>query len=228
MSWLALMGLGFLLGLKHALDADHVVAVSTIVSRHRKLSKASLVGALWGLGHTTTLLVVGVAVLVFKLTIPERVAAGFELLVGIVLVALGLSVLWDLRRRRMHAHVHRHGEHEHWHLHSHENSESHEHSHEGRLGLRPLLVGMVHGLAGSAALMLLVLSTVDSVWLGVLYILIFGIGSIAGMLVVSTVISLPVVVLARWQQGISLIAGLTSIVLGTALLVELLPMVLSP
>jgi hypothetical protein len=89
MSWLALVGLGFLLGLKHALDADHVVAVSTIVSRHRKLSKASLVGALWGLGHTTTLFGVGVAVLTFRLTIPERVALVFELLVGVVLIGLG-------------------------------------------------------------------------------------------------------------------------------------------
>jgi ABC-type nickel/cobalt efflux system permease component RcnA len=228
MSWLALVGLGFLLGLKHALDADHVVAVSTIVSRHRKLSKASLVGALWGLGHTTTLFGVGVAVLAFRLTIPERVALVFELLVGVVLIGLGLSVLWDLRRRRIHAHVHRHDGHEHWHVHSHEGSEGHEHPHGERLGLRPLLVGMVHGLAGSAALMLLVLSTVDSLWVGALYILVFGVGSIVGMLVVSTVISLPIVLMARWQQGISAIAGLASVALGAMLLVELIPMVLSP
>jgi ABC-type nickel/cobalt efflux system permease component RcnA len=229
MSWLALVGLGFLLGLKHALDADHVVAVSTIVSRHRKLSKASLVGALWGLGHTTTLFGVGVAVLAFRLTIPERVALVFELLVGVVLIGLGLSVLWDLRRRRIHAHVHRHDGHEHWHVHSHEGSEGHEHPHDGeRLGLRPLLVGMVHGLAGSAALMLLVLSTVDSLWVGALYILVFGIGSIVGMLAVSTVISLPIVLMARWQQGISAIAGLASVALGAMLLMELIPLVLSP
>jgi sulfite exporter TauE/SafE len=96
------------------------------------------------------------------------------------------------------------------------------------LGLRPLLVGMVHGLAGSAALMLLVLSTVDSLWVGALYILVFGVGSIVGMLAVSTVISLPIVLMARWQQGISAIAGLASVALGAMLLMELIPLVLSP
>ncbi len=228
MTWLALMGLGFLLGLKHALDADHVVAVSTIVSQHRRLSRASLIGALWGLGHTTTLLGVGIAMLAFKLAIPERVALVFELFVGVVLIGLGLSVLWDLRRRRVHAHVHRHGELEHWHVHAHESSDSHEHFHRSRLALRPLVVGMAHGLAGSAAVMLSVLSTVDSLWAGVLYILVFGIGSIVGMLVVSTAIGLPIIWAARWQWGIRAVAGLASIILGTALFIELLPLVLRP
>lgn len=90
---ITLLGLGFILGLKHALDADHVVAVSTIVSQVRGLKKSSLIGAIWGVGHTTTLLLVGLVILIFKLVIPNKVALFFEILVGFVLVILGIGVL---------------------------------------------------------------------------------------------------------------------------------------
>src|SRR5260370_31264186 len=161
------LALGLVLGLKHALDADHLAAVSTMLTERRGLFASSLIGALWGLGHTISLVVAGVLVIMFHFEIGEHVGKALELCVGFMLIALGVNSLRNLARG------------------------GRSHMHAPRLGSRPLLVGMVHGFAGSAALTLLVFAAIPSPALGLLYIAIFGIGSIGGMVVMSTLFSLP-------------------------------------
>jgi len=211
--------LGLTLGMEHALDADHVVAVSTMVSQNRHPLKAALVGTFWGIGHTTTLFLVGLAVIIFKLTIPDELALSMEFLVGVVLVVLGAQILWDYRKKRIHAHTHAHeGEMPtHTHFHSHTQSPEHQfhitaHQHKS------LIVGMIHGLAGSAALMLLVLSTIRSPLEAIAYILIFGVGSIVGMVLISTLIGVPFAIssqrFASLQRMIRFVAGAASVALG--------------
>ncbi len=215
---ITLLGLGLLLGLKHALDADHVVAVSTIVSRTRSVKRSSLYGALWGAGHTLTLFLVGLVLLTFKLAMPDKIALSFEFVVGIVLVLLGVDVLRKTKGKKIHLHRHEHDRIAHVHFHSHRGSSHHNHGH------RSFVVGMIHGLAGSAALTLLVLTTVKSVLQGLLYILVFGIGSILGMLAVSAVIGLPFVLTARFDKLHTLVeraAGTISIVLGIIIMYEI-------
>jgi sulfite exporter TauE/SafE len=208
---------GFLLGIKHALDADHIVAVTTIVSRSRSLLRSALVGLSWGIGHTVTLFVVGFGVLVFKLTIPDRLALSMELVVGVILVLLGVPLIKQLVGGS-HVHWHQHGDKRHLHSHSHDEAPSHDHQYIRR----SLLVGMVHGLAGSGALTLLVLSAMSSVVQGLFFLLLFGIGSILGMLLFSGLISLPFRLTARrslrlnlWVQGA---AGLISVLLGLSII----------
>jgi hypothetical protein len=199
---LTTLAIGFFLGMEHALDADHVVAVSTMVSQHRSLRHASLVGAVWGLGHTTTLFLVGLAVILFRLRIPERLAHSMEFAVGLVLVALGASIVRGYFRGQVHAHPHRHGGDTHLHFHSHAVAPGHDHEHPLLQHRRSLLVGMVHGLAGSAALMLLVLATIRTPMLGLLYILVFGAGSILGMLGISTLLGVPCALTAERSAAI--------------------------
>lgn len=206
--------LGFLLGIKHALDADHIVAVTTIVSRSQSLLRSVLVGLTWGAGHTMALLIVGFGVLVLKLTIPDKLALSMEFVVGIVLILLGVPLVRRLVRDRVHLHWHRHGGTGHLHTHSHGDTPQHDHRHLKK----PLLIGMVHGLAGSGALTLLVFSSLSSVPQGMVFLLLFGIGSILGMLLFSGIIGLPFKftngVSARlnlWVQGI---AGAVSVVFG--------------
>ncbi len=205
---------GFLLGLKHALDADHIVAVTTMVSRNRSLIRAALVGLNWGIGHTITLFAVGLAVLVFKLNIPDRIALSAEFAVGVILVILGVPLIRRLVSGRVHVHVHQHEGKNHLHGHSHSEAPDHDHRHIRR----PLLMGMVHGLAGSGALIVLVLSTMPSVTQGLLFLLLFAIGSILGMLLFSGLIGLPFKLTAGlslrlnlWVQGV---AGIVSMALG--------------
>jgi ABC-type nickel/cobalt efflux system permease component RcnA len=152
----AAFGLGLILGIRHALDADHVIAVSTIVSEHRNLKWASLVGAFWGLGHTLTLFVVGLLVIGLRLTISPRVALALEFLVAIMLALLGASILWrSFGPERLHLHAHNHNPETHVHFHLHgSKEEDHSHPHPFKSMRKPFLVGMVHGLAGSAALYL--------------------------------------------------------------------------
>jgi ABC-type nickel/cobalt efflux system permease component RcnA len=228
---------GLTLGIKHALDADHVVAVSTIVSDQANPLKAALVGALWGLGHTATLFLVGVGVIIFKVNIPAKLSLSFEFAVGLLLVILGIQTIWKYRRKKIHLHLHHHDGRAHLHFHAHETTPGHDHSHSlvpssqllfklmpSNWELRTVLVGMVHGLAGSAALMLLVIGTIRSAWQGVLYILIFGVGSIAGMLAVSALIGLPFTISAERfksvNRNIGLLAGVVSIVLGVFVMGE--------
>ncbi len=222
-SLLAAFGLGLVLGIQHALDPDHLIAVSTIVSEHRSFKWASLIGAFWGLGHTTTLFIVGVLVIGLRLTIPPRLGSSLELLVAAMLIILGSNVLRKtFGAERVHLHTHSHNPETHTHIHVHENpKQDHAHSHRFAAMRRPFIVGMVHGLAGSAALMLLVLSTIDSALGGLLYIVIFGLGSVGGMLLLSGIISLPFVLTAQrfsaMNRSIRVVAGVASIVFGLIL-----------
>ena len=217
-SGLAILTIGFFLGMRHATDPDHVIAVSTIVSRERSIAKAGLIGILWGCGHTLTIVAVGAAIILFGLAIPARAGLTMEFSVGLMLILLGVlnltgAMKWisekfspaHPRATGEHAHLHQHGSHVHFHWHSHAPAPDH-HGNRlaapnwlrgpfGRLGLfhvlRPLFVGIVHGLAGSATVALLVLSTIrDPPW-AVLYLLIFGLGTVAGMMLITAALALP-------------------------------------
>ena len=221
-----LLALGLVYGLKHATEVDHIVAVSTIVSEHRRLSHAALVGALWGVGHTASLIVVGTMVLVFRTGISNQVAGWLEFGVAFMIICLGVSALLKalVKRSDIHIHTHAHGDLSHAHIHFHELESAHEgtvgtHSHAiSRIGLKPTLVGVMHGLAGSAVLTLLVLTQIQSFALGLLYLAIFGIGSIVGMMIMSGLVGLPFALSARKLTGfhytLQLVAGVFSITFG--------------
>lgn len=188
----SILGLGFVLGLKHATDADHLIAVSTIVGERKGFWNSSIVGAMWGLGHTASLLIVGLIVIAFHFDIPNKIAMGMEFLVAIMLIVLGVRVLYKIRRgATLHVHLHDHQKHQHVHPHFHVPGEESLHNHIPSNSKRPFFIGIVHGLAGSAALMLLVLATISSRALALLYIALFGLGSVGGMFVMSTLIGLP-------------------------------------
>lgn len=207
----AVLGLGFVLGMKHATDADHVVAVTTIVGRARSPWASARIGAMWGVGHTMTILLLGGAIILFRLAVPPHVGLGLEFAVAGMLVALGV---WNLRgsRRAPSAHAHPH-------------VESPPTRRGGRLSLRPLGIGLVHGLAGSAAIALLVLGSITQPAFGLLYLLIFGVGTIGGMMLLTTLISVPVAVAASRSEKISLwlgrAAGMLSVCLGLFLMVRI-------
>jgi hypothetical protein len=224
----SLLAFGFVLGLKHAVDADHLAAVSTIASERRSLLSSSLVGALWGLGHTISLVIAGVAVIFLHIQISERTSQALELCVGIMLVALGLNALRKLARGgHLHVHVHEHGGRLHAHPHIHDKSQQEEpHTHHGlSFGARPLLIGIVHGLAGSAALMLLVLTTISSPAIALSYIVVFGVGSIGGMMVMSTLFAIPARFTAtrfkRANFALRGLAGLFSLSFGLFMVYEI-------
>lgn len=186
-----IIGLG--LGLRHALDADHLAAVSTIVSERKNWFSSLLIGGLWGVGHTASLLFAGAAVILMRFDI-GRYEKPLEFCVALMLIGLGVNALYKLARGgRIHFHEHSHAGHTHVHPHLHDDKPEPVHSHHGlKLGVRPLIIGMVHGLAGSAALMLTVLATIKSTALAFAYIIIFGAGSIGGMMVMSLILSLPI------------------------------------
>jgi high-affinity nickel permease len=190
--FLTILGLGLVLGLRHALDTDHLAAVSTILTQRPSLRASGMVGFSWGLGHTVVLLLAGAVVLGLRVSIPESVAIAAEFGVGIMLVFLGGMLAIRLIRERWHVHAHDHDGAQHMHLHSHALVEDHGHGHWWRDSIRPFCIGMAHGLAGSAALLLIVLSSAQSVSEGLTYIAVFGLGSIIGMVLVGMVVSLPV------------------------------------
>lgn len=216
----AAFGLGLILGVKHALDADHLVAVSTIVSEHKNLKWASLIGAFWGLGHTATLFAVGLIVIGMRVTISPRLALGLEFLVAVMLVILGINILWrSFGVEKIHLHTHTHNPETHTHFHVHGMpDQDHSHAHPFKSMRKPFLVGMVHGLAGSAALMLLVLTTIPSPLAGLAYILIFGFGSVGSMLILSSMIGLPFILTAqrfsRLNRWIRVVAAVASVAFG--------------
>ena len=206
----ALLGLGLVFGLKHATEVDHVVAVSAIVSEHRSLIRSALVGILWGLGHTASLVVVGIVVLVFRAAIPASVTSWMEFAVALMIIGLGVLALRRALQRRsdFHLHQHTHDGQSHIHVHFHETTTRHgdgqspTHTHAvSAIGIKPLLVGLMHGLAGSGALTLLVLTQIRSPWLGLLYLGVFGAGSVVGMLLMSGLIGLPFVWSSRRVSG---------------------------
>lgn len=221
LSTFSVLFIGFVLGLRHATEADHLAAVSTIVSEKKSLFTASIVGGLWGVGHTISLFAVGLIVIFLKLQITESVEAKLEACVGLMLVILGVNALRKLfRSEKLHAHTHEHGERAHTHFHTHVNERSEESHH--RFSPRSVVIGMVHGLAGSAALMLMIVPTIQSPLVAVSYILIFGIGSIGGMMVMSLLIGLPFHFTATrfdlLNKGIRLCAGIFSLGLGFSII----------
>ncbi|MCM3872953.1 MAG: hypothetical protein ND895_19910 [Pyrinomonadaceae bacterium] len=226
LSQLAVLGLGLAFGLKHATEADHIVAVSTIVSEHRSLWRSVIVGALWGVGHTASLVVVGIVVLALRVVIPDWVASWLEFGVALMIMGLGIGALMRALRNRREFHLHRHQHNgvSHIHVHFHDRETEHAgpvatHSHAvSVVGIKPFLVGAMHGLAGSAALMLLVLAQTQSLILGLVYLGVFGVGSIFGMVFMSGLVGLPFVLTSRRLSGIhyglQTLAGALSIVFG--------------
>ena len=242
---LAIALLGLLLGMRHATDPDHVIAVTTILSRERRLVVVARVGVVWGLGHTLTVLLVGAAIIVFKIAIPARLGLAMEFAVAVVLIMLGVGAAASLIRKAatrmrasssedeglvVHAHAHAHGDavhlHPHVHVGPHENTDDAMH-HDHRIpadrlpplaARRPLLrsfaVGLVHGLAGSAAIALLVLSAIPQPLWATLYLAIFCAGTIVGMGLITTAIATPFMVASRrasWiHQGLVTGSGLLS------------------
>jgi high-affinity nickel permease len=212
-SLLSILALGLVLGMRHATDPDHVIAVTTIVTRERNIGRSSIIGMLWGIGHTVTILLVGGAIIVFGLVIPPRLGLAMEFSVAVMLIFLGVINLRGFREDvqamlsgtagGIHSRYHSHGDTIHRRAHG---SMQHGHSEEnipqgwldrrfGRLGIyqamRPVVVGIVHGMAGSAAVALLILASIrNPVW-AMGYLLVFGMGTIAGMMLITTAIATP-------------------------------------
>jgi ABC-type nickel/cobalt efflux system permease component RcnA len=237
-SFLSIIALGFFLGMRHATDPDHVIAVTTIISRERQVSKAAWIGAFWGVGHTLTIFVVGAAIILLGLVIPPRIGLSMELAVGAMLILLGLFNVRSFFRSvpgppdaAIHSHHHAHGDYVHTHPHSHA-PEQHPHAPDqtplAKLDrmmvrftayrpLRPVMIGIVHGMAGSAAVALLVLATIRDARWAVAYLLVFGVGTIAGMMVITMSIA-SAFHLARGGQNffrrIALASGVLSLGFG--------------
>lgn len=231
----AALTLGFLLGLKHATDADHIVAVSVIAGESRSIWRGIWIGCSWGLGHTTPLLILGVIILTFRSLINgyESIAPVFEFGVGIMLILLGIQVFWNLKRGRLHVHEHSHDNGPHVHIHAtHDPTASpyveseHGFFHFGKpvFRIKSYAIGVIHGLAGSAAIMLLLLPTLPSFWVGLGYIILFGVGTILSMAVITVLLGIPFALagdLGKASRLVSTLAGSISVVFGVALVSDL-------
>lgn len=207
--------LGFVLGLRHALEPDHLAAVSTLVADGPRPRRAALIGALWGLGHATALVIAGGLLLVLRFDLPAPAAHALELGVAVMLVVLGVQSLRRARREGREGRVteHTHGEARH----AHPGVPDHLHLGPWALARRPLLVGLVHGLAGSGALAALALASMPSIRAGLAYVFVFGAGSIAGMALLTGAAGLPLGRLARGgraRAGLLSVAGAVSIAMG--------------
>jgi High-affinity nickel-transport protein len=224
-----ILGLGFLLGMQHALEADHIAAVSSIAARRSQIGDIVRHGLTWGLGHTLTLFAFAGAAILLGRAIPDSFARPIEAAVGIMLIGLGGHVLWRLWRDRVHFHKHGHGDGTvHIHAHSHAGETvSHArapHAHGHGFRWRTLLVGLMHGMAGSAALLVLAVSQAATPAAGLGYVALFGVGSMVGMGALSAVIAVPLVVSARWltfaNRGLQGAVGFVTIAVGVTTLVE--------
>ena len=225
LSIFAILAFGFVLGLKHAVEADHLAAVSTIVAERKNLFSSTIIGGFWGVGHTITLLIIGALVVFLKIQISESLEAKFEAAVGVMLVVLGLNALRKLwQKEKIHVHSHKHEGHKHTHVHTHKNEDKEETHNFMSFSPRAILIGMVHGIAGSAALMLLIVPTIESSTMAMLYILIFGVGSIGGMMLMSLLIGLPLHFTAGkfkiLNKSILGLAGIFSFGLGVFIIYE--------
>lgn len=238
--FLSIIMIGFFLGMRHATDPDHVIAVTTIISQQRNAKRAALVGAFWGFGHTLTIFVVGSAIILFNIVIPTRLGLGMELSVAVMLIILGV---WNLaaffrsatgvsssQTAVVHSHAHSHGSLIHDHPHAHlPEAHSHEHGAVARLDrswgklagyqlIRPLVVGIVHGLAGSAAVALLILATIRNSHWAIAYLLVFGAGTIAGMMLITMSIASAFRFVGerfeRFGQRLAVVSGLVSLAFG--------------
>ena len=252
LNFVSFLFLGFFLGMRHATDADHVVAIATIVSRERTIAGSALIGAAWGIGHTVTVMAVGIAIIGFGAVIPPRLGLSLEFAVGVMLVVLGVLTLTGLGRTigavagatavggrglHWHDHVHAHGDYVHRHPHGHE-PEAHGHAEHqtplarldrsqlGRWRLyqwtRPFVVGLVHGLAGSAAIALMVLAVIRDTAAAIGYLLLFGLGTIGGMMLITLALAAPFAFTAlnlpKFNWRLRVASGLISFVFGVILI----------
>ena len=229
---LSVLFLGFVIGLQHALEADHVAAVSSLVCGKSGVKRIARHGAIWGLGHTMVLAVFGGGVIFLKMTIDDGFANGLEFGVGVMLVLLGAQVLWNLRRRRLHVHEHVESDGSHVHIHAtHARGEGQD---DGRphgffqfgrpfFRVKSFGIGIVHGLAGSAAVMLVLLPTLSSVWVGVGYLVLFGVGTILSMSAITLALGVPFAATGgsqRLNHAVAITAGVASAVIGVALMTD--------
>lgn len=222
---LAILAFGFLVGMGHALEADHLAAVAAMAADGKSRRGMVMMGALWGVGHTITLFALCAAVILFGFALTARTTAAFEFGVGVMLVLLGLNVLRKMRRAKVHFHVHEHEDKRpHFHAHSHLHSsvehraDRHRHEHRKPWSFRPLLVGLMHGAAGSAALLAFALAAAHDARTAVFYVLVFGVGSIFGMATLSLAASWPLGLAQRtasWlHRGVTVAIAAFAVALG--------------
>ena len=217
----AVLGVGLLLGLRHAFEPDHLAAVSTLASRQGKLWRASGLGLAWGIGHTASVGAVALAVIAGGLRLPDRFRPAAELVVALLLILLGLPVLVRYARGRWHMHLHAHDGAEHLHLHSHAHGRSHAHAHPRNDLRRAIGLGLAHGLAGSAAIVVLLVASAPTVPARLAYFGAFGAGTVVGMLLVSGGVALLVRLAsrrsARWAAALHLGSAMASVTVGLLL-----------
>jgi hypothetical protein len=225
--------IGFLLGLRHALDADHIAAVASLITRSNSKSETVRTSIAWGLGHTVTLFLVCAIVLVMDIGFPDRVAHVAEFLVGLMLIALGADVVRRALHKKVHLHGHNHDKDGyHLHLHSHAATRNHDvaahsHAHPKGLPARALMIGLMHGLAGSAALLLLAVTEQGDMLTALVYIALFGAGSTLGMVLLSLTIALPLRASAKMTKfgfkGFNTAIGAATVALGIFIVFETAP-----
>ncbi len=220
-SILALAGLGLLLGFRHAFEPDHLAAVSTLATRQGSLLEACRLGLAWAVGHTASVGVVVLAIMAGGLHLPARLWPAADLLVALLLIGLGGSVILRYARGCWHLHLHTHDDGPHLHLHSHAHGAAHAHPHPRADARRSLGFGLLHGLAGSAAILVLLVAAAPTRTAQLTYFLAFGSGTMLGMLGVSVALA-GIVRLAsgrgaRWATTLQVGSAVTSVVVGTLL-----------